>query len=292
MNSKLNALPGSRPSATASVNRLDGTAEQDWVADFVRGQARSRRRHRAEVWFERVLGVCAVLAVWQALSSFNIVKPILISSPYLVGKDIGGWFVQATLWTDLRTTLTEMLIGLVFGTVVGVVLGIVVGVRPRLTKAVQPLVIAVHSVPVVVLVPLFLLWFGFGLFPKVLVVSLSVFFVMFFNTLTGTGEVNRLLISSMTIMGCGTLVVIRQVYIPSVVTWVIIAMRSAIAYALVGAVVSEFVAANSGLGYEMNNAALFLNVPRVFSVLIVLTVLGALLSGIVDIAERRLLRWR
>jgi NitT/TauT family transport system permease protein len=292
MNSNPSTLPGSWPSATAARSGLNGAAEQDWVADFVRGQARSRRRARAEVWFERVLGVCAVLAVWQALSSFNIVQPILISSPYLVGKDLGGWVHQASLWTDLRTTLTEMLLGLVFGTVIGAACGIIVGLRPRLAKAVQPLVIAVHSVPVVVMVPLFLLWFGFGLFPKVLIVSLSVFFVMFFNTLTGTGEVNRLLISSMTIMGCGTVDIVRQVYIPSVVTWVIIAMRSAIAYALVGAVVSEFVAANSGLGYEMNNAALFLNVPRVFSVLIVLTVLGALLSGLVDLAERRLLRWR
>ncbi len=273
-------------------NEMTGTAEPDWLQDFVREQAKTRRRSRVEVWFGRVVGVCVVLAVWQALSSFNIVQPILISSPYLVGKDIGGWFGQATLWTDLRTTLTEMLLGLLFGTVVGVVSGIIVGVRPRLAKAVQPLVIAVHSVPVVVLVPLFLLWFGFGLFPKILIVSLSVFFVMFFNTLTGTSEVNRLLISSMTIMGCGTLGIVRQVYIPSVVAWVIIAMRSAIAYALVGAVVSEFVASNSGLGYEMNNAALFLDVPRVFSVLIVLTVLGALLSGIVDVAERRLLRWR
>jgi NitT/TauT family transport system permease protein len=279
-------------SKTVSLAGPSGTADHNWVNDFVRRQARKRRWSRAETWFERVLGVCAVLAVWQALSSFNIVKPILISSPYLVGKDLGGWFTQATLWTDLRTTLTEMIIGLAAGTIVGTACGITVGLRPRLAKAVQPLVIAVHSVPVVVMVPLFLLWFGFGLFPKVLIVSLSVFFVMFFNTLTGSAEVNRLLIASMTIMGCRTLDIVRQVYIPSVVTWVIVAMRSAIAYALVGAVVSEFVAANSGLGYEMNNAAQFLNVPRVFSVLILLTVLGALLSGLVDLAERRLLRWR
>jgi NitT/TauT family transport system permease protein len=280
------------PAGPVGLSEPDGTAGQAWVRDFVRSQARARRRGRAEIWFERVLGVCVVLAAWQALSSFNIVRPILISSPYLVGKDLGSWFTQATLWTDLRTTLTEMLLGLVFGTVIGVACGILVGLRPRLSKAVQPLIIAVHSVPVVVLVPLFLLWFGFGLLPKILIVLLSVFFVVFFNTLTGIGEVNPLLISSMKIMGCRTFTIVTQVYIPSVVTWVITAMRNAIAYALVGAVVSEFVAANSGLGYEMSNAALFLNVPRVFSVLIVLTVLGALLSGVMDLAERRLLRWR
>lgn len=279
-------------SKTVSLTESGGTTDRNWVADFARRQASRRRRSRAEVWFERILGICVVLAVWQALSSFHIVKPILISSPYLVGKDLGGWFTQATLWTDLRTTLTEMIIGLAAGTIVGAACGIVVGLRPRLSKAVQPLVIAVHSVPVVVLVPLFLLWFGFGPFPKILIVSLSVFFVMFFNTLTGTAEVNKLLIAGMKIMGCRTVDIVWQVYIPSVVTWVIVAMRSAISYALVGAVVSEFVAANSGLGYEMNNAALFLEVPRVFSVLIVLTVLGALLSGVVDLAERRLLRWR
>jgi len=292
----MSTKPNAGPTRTVMRSELNGTAEagaeQHWVRDFVQRQARSRRLARAEVWVERILGICLVLAVWQALSSFNIVRPILISSPYLVGKDLGGWFTQATLWTDLRTTLTEMLLGLLIGTIAGAGCGLVVGLRPRLAKAVQPLVIAVHSVPVVVMVPLFLLWFGFGLLPKVLIVSLSVFFVMFFNTLTGTGEVNQLLISSMTIMGCKRLNIITQVYIPSVLTWVITAMRSAIAYALVGAVVSEFVAANSGLGYEMSNAALFLNVPRVFSVLIVLTVVGALLSGAVDLAEHRLLRWR
>lgn len=279
-------------SETISPAEPGDTTDRNWVAEFTRRQARRRRRSRAEVWFERILGIVVVLACWQALSSFHVVKPILISSPYLVGRDLGGWVTQATLWADLSTTLTEMIVGLAAGTLVGAACGIVVGLRPRLAKAVQPLVIAVHSVPVVVLVPLFLLWFGFGLVTKILIVALSVFFVMFFNTLTGTAEVNRLLIASMTIMGCRTADIVRQVYVPSVVTWVIVAMRSAISYALVGAVVSEFVAANSGLGYEMNNAALFLEVPRVFSVLIVMTVLGALLSGLVDLAERRLLRWR
>ena len=93
-------------------------------------------------------------------------------------------------------------------------------------------------------------------------------------------------------MGCSTADLIRQVYLPSVVGWVIVALRSAIAYALVGAVVSEFLASNAGLGYEMQYASQFLDVPRVFSVLIVLAVLGTVLSGLVDLLEAKVLRWR
>lgn len=265
---------------------------QQWVGEFIRDQSRSRRLGQARTWGSRVLAVGAVLAVWQALSSFGLVKVILISSPYLVGKDLGGWVPESTLWDDIRVTLTEMLLGLLLGVAAGVLAGIAAGIRPRFAKAVQPLVVAVHTVPVVVLVPLFLLWFGFGQGPKILIVALSVFFVMFFNTLAGMGEVDRSVIFSMRIMGNRGLDVLRHVYLPTAATWVLAAARTAIAYALVGAVVSEFVAANAGLGYEMDNAALFLNVPRVFSVLIVMTVLGALLSGLVDLIERRVTRWR
>lgn len=264
----------------------------EWLHAALAQQIRARRRSLAQTWGARLLAIFVVLAIWQGLSSFNIVRPILISSPYLTGRDIGAWITQRSTWNDVRVTLLEMLLGLAAGTLLGILAGLAVGSRRRLSKAIEPLAVAVHTVPVVVLVPLFLLWFGFGLGPKVLVVALSVFFVMFFNTLTGVREIDRMLIFSMRLMQWGTVSIVRQVYLPSVVTWVFVALRSAIAYALVGAVVSEFVAANAGLGYAMDNASLFLDVPRVFSVLIVLTILGTVLVAVSDLIGRWLLRWQ
>jgi NitT/TauT family transport system permease protein len=269
-----------------------GSAQEPWIASFVARTKRRRRNKRIEVWAERLLGLLAALGVWQALASFGIVQKILISNPELVGKDLGSWVTQSTFWVDLRVTIVQMLIGLAIGTALGVTIGLLVGIRPRLSKAVQPLTVAVHAVPIVVLFPLFLLWFGFGDFPKILIVTLSVFFVIFFNTLAGAGEINKDLIFGMRLMGCGTREIIRQVYLPSVVGWVIVALRTAVAYALVGAVVSEFLASTAGLGYELQYAAQFLNIPRVFSVLVVLAVLGMLLSGLVDLLEGWALRWR
>ncbi len=274
------------------IELSSGRPAREWVHGVTSQQIRAGRWRLAETWGGRVLAICVVLAVWQAMSSFNIVKPILISSPYLTGRDLGAWITQKSTWNDVRVTLVEMLLGLIIGTLLGILLGLCVGARRRLSKAVEPFAVAVHTVPVVVLVPLFLLWFGFGLGPKVLVVALSVFFVMFFNTLTGVREINRLLIFSMRLMQCSTFSIVRQVYLPSIVSWVFVALRSAIAYALVGAVVSEFVAANAGLGYAMDNASLFLDVPRVFSVLIVLTTLGIVLVAVSDLIGRWLLRWR
>ncbi len=277
---------------TSESTQTTGSTQAPWVESFVQRTRRRRRNERIETWAERVLGVLVVLAIWQALSSFGIVQKILISNPEAVGKDLGSWVTQSTFWVDLRVTLVQMAIGLAIGTVVGVTIGLIVGIRPRLSKAVQPLTIAVHAVPIAILFPLFLLWFGFGDLPKILIVTLSVFFVIFFNTLAGASEINPDLIFGMRLMGCNSRDIVRQVYLPSVVGWVVVALRSAIAYALVGAVVAEFLASSAGLGYELEYAAQFLNIPRVFSVLVVLAVLGTLLSGLVDMLEHRALRWR
>lgn len=271
---------------------LEVAQDAGWLDTFADTERQRQRRHRAIVWTERVFVVCLCLGAWQALESFHVVKAILISSPWLLFRSLGQWVQQGSFYTDLEVTVGEMFSGLVLGTLLGVAGGVVLGLRPRVAKAVEPLVIALYSIPIVILVPLMTVWFGFGEFPKVLIVTLGVFFVMFMNALAGIRGINRSLIHNLRIMDVSRARIARDIYLPSIFNWMIAGLRIAVAFALIGAIVAEFVAAKHGLGVAMTNAALFLNVPRVFAALIVLAILGLVLSGLVSVAERRLLRWR
>lgn len=274
----------------AAVSR--SSQSEEWVEEFVADERKRRRRHRLIVWAERVLVVCAFLGVWQALESFNVMQAILISSPLLVWHSLVEWVQQASFYTDLETTLLETLVGLVVGTAIGVGAGVLVGIRARVAKAVEPLFVAVYSVPIVLLVPLMTVWFGFGEFPKILIVALGVFYVMFINSIAGVGSADRALLYNLKVMYVGRVRIARELYLPTVTTWVIAGLRLAVAWALIGAIVAEFVAAKHGFGVAMTNAALFLNVPRVYAALVALAVLGLVLSGLVSLAEKWFLRWR
>lgn len=254
-------------------------------------QARRDQRQQAlMVIGGRILFFVLFVAAWQIVSM--LVGPLFLCSPLAVLQQIWAWAVDGTLWSNTQVTLEETLLGLIFGVAAGILAGFFLGLQQLLGKILDPFIIALYSIPKVALAPLFILWFGFDLEMKVVVAAVTVFFLVFFNTLTGVRNVDQDLIDAVRLMGGRSNDIMFKVIIPSATGYVLTGLHMAIPYALVGAVIGEVISENLGLGYLINNSASTFNPAGVFAALTVLTAIAMILNGTVNIIDRKTSRWK
>src|SRR5262249_39533916 len=178
------------------------------------------------------------------------------------------------------------------GMVTGIFCGFLFAYLPWLNRLLEPLMIAFNSLPRPALGPVLVLIFGLGMTSKIVLSWSIVFFVVFYNTYSGILSVDPDLIKVARTMGSTRIQIFWHVVLPSVFSWVFAALRVSVAFALVGAVVGEFVGSTRGLGYQMEAARGLLNSDRVYSILLILMVVGVILTETSKVVERRLLRWR
>lgn len=267
------------------------TATPTWLRDFAARQARDERRDRTFVWFVRVAIVVVVLGAWQALEAAAVFNPLIMSSPKAIIVYLAGLLHSGAFYGTVKITFEEMIFGLVLGVVVGAAVGIWFALLPRFSEAMQPIVGGLNAVPKIALAPLAVVWLGLGISSKVLMASLGVFFVIFFNIVSGAQDLDPAIRWNARLLGLSRAKVLRIVVLPSLFVWITTGLKVAISLALVGAVVGEYVGANAGLGYEINAAINSLAVTRMFALLIALAALGGGMYGLVAVAEKRLLRW-
>ncbi len=239
----------------------------------------------------RLLLLVLLIAAWQ-LASGSLLNPLVASSPLAVVRQVIAWIGDGTLWFHTAITLQETILGLIFGVVAGIVAGFLLGPQQVLGKILDPFVIALYSIPKVALAPLFIVWFCIGLQMKVILAAVTVFFLVFFNTLAGVRNVDPDLIDAVYLMGGSRRDIMFKVIVPSATGWVLTGLRIAIPYALIGAVIAELVASNRGIGYLIDSAASEFNTAGVFAALVVLTVVAAILNAIVDLIDRKTSRWK
>jgi NitT/TauT family transport system permease protein len=232
-----------------------------------------------------------LIAVWQ-LASGSLLSPLVFSSPLAVLRQLLQWIGDGTLWFHTAITLQETMLGLLFGIVAGITAGFLLGPQQVLGKIVDPFIIALYSIPKVALAPLFIVWFGIGLQMKVILAAVTVFFLVFFNTLAGVRNVDLDLVDAVYLMGGGRRDIMFKVIIPSATGWVLTGLRIAIPYALIGAIIAELVASNRGIGYLIDSSAAEFNTAGVFAALVVLTIIAAILNAIVDVIDRKTSRWK
>jgi len=248
-------------------------------------------RRRWTVLFLRVLVGVAFLGLWQHASGRWIDK-LLISSPQAVGMRLWQWTVDGTLWANLSVTMEATVLGFLIGCAAGFVLGLAFGRYRMLAEVFDPYITAIYSIPKIALAPLFIIWFGIGIESKVAVSAAIVFFVIFLNTYSGVREVDPLFVHATRIMGGGELSVLRHVIIPSATSWVITGLKVSVPYALVGTVVGEFMSSNLGIGYLIATATGLFNTASVYAGIVVLALVGAAINAVLNVVERRALRWR
>jgi NitT/TauT family transport system permease protein len=251
---------------------------------------RLQRRQIAIIVGGRILVFLLVIAAWQIASLF--IDPLFDSSPLADLQQLATWTTDGTLWFNAQITLEETLLGLLFGVTAGILAGFVLGLRPMLGDILDPFVVALYSVPKVALAPLFFLWFGFGLEMKVIIAAVTVFFLVFFNTLAGVRDVDQNLIDAVRLMGGKRRDITFKVIVPSATGYVLAGLHMAVPYALIGAVIGEVISENRGLGYLIDDSANLFNPAGVFAALIVLTVIAVLLNLIVHFIDRKTSRWK
>ncbi|HLI68443.1 MAG TPA: ABC transporter permease [Ktedonobacteraceae bacterium] len=245
----------------------------------------------------RIVFLALLILLWQVVAN-KLDNPLFLSSPLSVWERLREWATDGTTWysstlaSNTGVTLEETLLGLFYGVIGGIVAGVFFGVQPILAEIFNPFIIGLYSIPKVALAPLFILWFGFGLEMKVILAAVTVFFLVFLNTLAGMRSVDQDLINAVFLMGGKRRDVILKVMIPSATGYILTGLRIAIPYALIGAVVAEMVSINTGLGYLINNSAADFDTAGVFSALLVLGVIAGVLNAIVNFIDRKTSRWK
>jgi NitT/TauT family transport system permease protein len=260
------------------------------VVDRLEPGARGPRRQTILLW-QAAVGVAAV-ALWEALVSAGAIDAFFVSRPTAIARRMWMWSGDGTIWRHLATTLEESLLGLLIGSALGIALGFWFGRSPRLAAIFDPYITMLNAVPRIVLAPLFLLWFGLGIWSKVALAVTLVFFVMFFSTYQGVRDADRVLVDNVRMLGASPRQLVRHVLVPSALTWIFSSLQASLGFAMVGAVVGEYLGSTRGLGYVIAQAEGTFDTTGVFAGMTVLAVVVVIVSAAVSRLERWLLRWK
>jgi NitT/TauT family transport system permease protein len=250
------------------------------------------RLNRASVLFWQVAVGIIALSLWQGLVAVKVLDPFFVSRPTDIVGRMATWIASGFLWRHLATTLEESLLGLLIGAATGISCGFSLARSPILARIFDPYIKMLNAVPRVVLAPLFLLWFGLGIWSKVALAVTLVFFVMFFSTYQGVRDADRVLIDNVRMLGATERQLVRHVLIPSALTWIFSSLQTSLGFAMVGAVVGEYLGATRGLGYVISQAEGTFDTTGVFAGMTVLGIVVVIVSTGVTRLERWLLRWK
>lgn len=249
----------------------------------------SKRLHVGS-WLPPTLVVIAFLGLWELGVRVFDTPAYILPPPSAVWTAFGE--VRPLLGEHIITTTTEALAGIAIGSAVGVALAVGVWAVPLFRRLTYPLLVGSQTVPMVVLAPLLVLWFGFGLTPKVVVVALIALFPVAISTVEGLASTDREQIDLLRSMGAGRGDILRLVLLPAATPAFFAGVRIAAAYAIAGAVIGEWVGASSGLGLFLTRSQNSFRVDRVFVGVAVIAVLSVALFGIVDLLARLAAPWQ
>jgi NitT/TauT family transport system permease protein len=257
---------------------------------------RARRRRRILVNSIRVLILVVFIGGWQFTTSVGIVDPFFWGQPSGIWNQLVTWVTQGTaqgpLWEQIAVTLEEAIIGFVIGVFFGVIFGVVLGRNRFLADVLSPYIKAANAIPRVTLAPLFVIALGLGIQSKVALAAVLVFFIVFFNAFQGVREVDRNLLANAQILGASQRQLSSEVIIPSAMSWILASLHISFSFALVGAVVGEYIGATQGLGLMIQYAGNTFNANGVFAAMVVLAVVALTTEVLVTALENRLIHWR
>ncbi|WGS54909.1 ABC transporter permease (plasmid) [Paraburkholderia sp. D15] len=263
----------------------------------VEAAARRRlHRRRATIIGMRVLVLVVILGGWELAGRLNWIDPFFFSMPSLIYAQIVDWLANGTsqgpLLLQVWVTLEETFLGFLIGSVAGVVCGVILG-RNKLLSDVFSLYIQIaNSIPRVVLGSIFVIALGLGMASKVALAVVMVFFVVFGNAFQGVREADRYMIANAQILGASRRQLTTSVVIPSALSWILASLHVSFGFALVGAVVGEFLGSKQGIGLLISTAQGAFNASGVFAAMIVLAVVALSADYLLSALEKRLLKWR
>jgi NitT/TauT family transport system permease protein len=257
-------------------------------------------RRYLRLW--QALLLVAIFVIWQVLTQPGLLPPIVWDNPdraaFFFGEPakifeaMWAWFADGTIYRHLWVTLQETALAFVIGSLLGLAVGLWLGLSPMASALMDPYITAANAMPRVVLAPIFMVWFGLGIWSKVALGVTLVFFIVFFNVYQGVKEVSPVVLNNTVMLGANRRQLLRYVYLPSATSWVFSSLHTSVGMAFVGAVVGEYLGSASGVGYLIHQAEGAFDINTVFAGILVLTAFALVLDFAVTHAERRLLVWR
>jgi NitT/TauT family transport system permease protein len=258
--------------------------ERGVLVGAVAAVARSGRQN-----WKIAVTLVGILVVWEILVRSAGIKPYILPAPSVVLASL--WQKLPTVFAAASFTVQPMLIGFAIAVVVGILLALIVAFSPTLQDVIYPLIVFLQIVPKIAVAPLFIIWFGYGLMPKVLLVFLLSFFPIVVSAVTAFRSVDTDIMDLAKATGAGAWRIFWKVQVPHALPTLFTGIKVAAALSSTAAVVAEFVASDRGLGYLLLEYNGTLNTSMAFAVIIVLSAMGLVLYGVVELIERLLIPW-
>ena len=244
----------------------------------------------------RLGAVAGFLALWSLASgvvvALRLFNPIFLPGPWLVIGNLFELGAKGQLWGHVAATLERVAVGFTTGAILAIALGIVAGSLRAVRNLVEPVVELLRPIPPLAVLPLFIVWIGIGEASKVGFITYATFFPMFLTTVHAVRQIDPLLARAAQSLGAGPLQLFRRVILPAALPEILTGVRLGVALSFFVIVISEFIGAEHGLGYLINDGRNFFLVPQMLGAAIVLGLLGYIGNALVRLLERRWLRWQ
>ncbi len=251
----------------------------------------------AAVRVRRILTHLAIFAVvisgWELLGAMGQLNDLILPAPSAIGYAIVDlYFVTGKIWWHFFVTMFEAVSGFMIGASIGVLLAIVAGLNPTFRRYIAPYIVVVQVTPLIAVAPLMIAWFGFGWSSKIAIAALICFFAPFVNTLTGLLNIDQDAEEMFRSLGASKRQLFFKLMLPSSTPIIMAGLKTAMALALIGAVVGEFISASEGVGILMQRASFALDIAESIAVLLSMALMGVILYAAMEILDDRIVFWR
>jgi NitT/TauT family transport system permease protein len=235
--------------------------------------------------------VVAIVAIWHVVVTVRDINPLIFPPPGDVGEALVGLLGEQGMWSAARVTVTEVIAGFLIAVLSGLVVGVVLGKVPWLEVSVRPLIIIAQVSPKVAFVPLFVIWFGFGITSKIVLATILAFFPVMLNVLLGVRSVEQGQREVMRSLNATRGQTFSQLEMRSLMPYLFAGMEVGIVLATIGAIVGEYLGGNAGLGNMVVSAMNSLDAARTFALILVLSLIGLALFLVVNELKRFFIPW-
>lgn len=242
--------------------------------------------------FLRILPLVIFLAAWQAYSIMMPDKQFFFSSPVKVVSEFYSFYANQNGLQHTFITFSEAILGFILGNTVGISIGLLLWFSSRVAEISRPYLVAMGALPIFALAPVMIVWFGIGIWSKIMMAALSTVIIAIVQSYQGAINADARYIRLMNVFKADRMQIFRTIILPSSLIWVFNSMKLNIGAALLGAFIGEFIAAEAGIGYTIVKASGLYNMGLVLSGCIILMGMALFLSGIVHLLERRFMRWQ
>lgn len=253
---------------------------------------RARILARAGIFASQIGLLAVLLWLWEGATAQDRQAAFLFGSPSAIFGFLVQMWRDGSLFRDTYVTGVETLLGFLLGNVIGTSIGLSLWYSQTVARVVQPFIIALGSIPIIALAPIMIIWFGTGLMSKVAMATLSVLVVALVTSYKGALSVDPDKISLFRTLGATKGQIFHRLVIPSALTDIFAGLRLTVGFALIGAIIGEFMSSSEGLGHAIFKAGSLYNIPKVFAALVATIALALFLTWLVGQLERLLTPWR